>query len=564
MSGGSRATDYQGRGSVLLARNRQEVHRIGDKEMTESGFDHDVKNGDLVEAIEVIGPDSEGAPRRMRGRLQIVHVDALDYDRYSIEGVGVDTSTIRRIAEIEPTSSSETQVTQPGALPEVPVPFRLATWNLNHWQQPIRPIDTRAAAWDFLRSDIKADAALIQETVPPKSLDRSSYVYREIAGHRPWGSAVVSFDPAVSLEEIWAVRTPYSSRRFTIANTYPGSVAIAELSIPGVAPITLVSLYCVMDVYAQTTLLRVIADLVPLFDSAHGSRVILGGDLNLTKATQKELDLRRAKGVLGALESLGLEEVSAFIDNPPASNPECPCGGGGSCRHLLTWKGQELDHLYVSLALRGQVRGLVLRSDAVASGMSDHAPIVLDLALSRQPAPRQWDAATFAEEMGMRRGAAAANAIDKLVAWAGDKQVRLRHDGVRDVELSRFPCSEAVDPEMWLQIDRGGVLGWMNTVSFRALGDVVVQFQYMTHPPFDTTAGREELRQRLAAIGADVPPSRLNGRPAFPLALLERPESFEAFIGVLEWFVDEAVLQVPATFDTPGTGALPTEDPTDG
>ena len=532
--------------------------------MAGSGFDHDPEKGDLVEATEAIGPDTENVPRRLRGRLQIRHVDALGYDRYSIEGVGVEPSTIRRVSEIEPTSSSETEVTGPGALPEVPVPFRVATWNLNHWQQPIRPIDTRSAAWEFLRSDIKADAALIQETVPPQALDRTSYVYREIAGHRPWGSAVVSFDPAVRLEEIWAVRTPFSSRRFTIANTYPGSVAIAELSIPGVAPITFVSLYCVIDVYAQTTLLRVIADLVPLFDSAHGSRVILGGDLNLTTATRKEYDLRRGKGVLGALESLGLDEVTGLVDNPPASNPECPCGRGGSCRHLPTWKGQELDHLYVSHALRGQVRALVLRSDAVACGLSDHAPIVLELALSRRAAKRKWDRATFAAEIGARHGAGAANVIQQLVAWAEDKQVRLSREGVRDVELARFPCSEAVDPEMWLQIDRGGVLGWMNTVSFRARGDVVVQFQHMTHPPFDTTTKREELRQRLAAIGAVIPSSRMNGRPEFPLSVLERPESFEAFIGILEWFVDEAVLPMRVAPDPLVAEPVQAEDPTVG
>jgi hypothetical protein len=100
--------------------------------------------------------------------------------------------------------------------------------------------------------------------------------------------------------------------------------------------------------------------------------------------------------------------------------------------------------------------------------------------------------------------------------------------------------------------------------SFRARGDVVVQFQYMTHPPFDATAKREELRQRLAAIGADVPANRLNGRPAFPLSVLERPESFEAFIGILEWFVDEAVLPLLVAADSLAVAPAQAEDPAVG
>jgi hypothetical protein len=127
-----------------------------------------------------------------------------------------------------------------------PVLLRVASWNMNHWRQPTRPDDTRAQAWTFLRHELRPDVALLQETVPPASIGRSSFVYREIADYRPWGSAVVTRD-GLALEEVWAVKTRFSRRRFQLANTFPGSVAV-----DGVAPITFVSVYNVGDTYHET------------------------------------------------------------------------------------------------------------------------------------------------------------------------------------------------------------------------------------------------------------------------------------------------------------------------
>ena len=147
------------------------------------------------------------------------------------------------------------------------VPLRLVTWNLNHWRQPLLPTDTRRAAWAYLAEGIGASAALLQEAVPPLELTRDRAVYGEIAGHRNWGSAVVALDPGVSIEPLRSVRSQWNRRRFLLANTHPGSVAIAQLTVPGIQPITLVSVYGVLDGSAVSTMFRVVADLVPLFDS---------------------------------------------------------------------------------------------------------------------------------------------------------------------------------------------------------------------------------------------------------------------------------------------------------
>lgn len=47
-----------------------------------------------VRAVEYSGPDSEGRPRALIGRLQVHYVKTLDYDRFSVDGVGVDPLSI--------------------------------------------------------------------------------------------------------------------------------------------------------------------------------------------------------------------------------------------------------------------------------------------------------------------------------------------------------------------------------------------------------------------------------------------------------------------------------------
>lgn len=427
---------------------------------------------------------------------------------------------------LEPNRPSEEQA----------VPFRVVTWNLNHWQQPV---DTRAAGWEYVQSSLRADVALFQETVPPDGFKPNQVVYREIAGYRPWGSAVAAFRDGASIEELWAVKTPFSRRRFTLANTFPGAVSVAEVKLDGLAPITFVSVYNVIDTYAQTTLLRIIADLIPLFDSAKGSRVILGGDLNMALSTRDDYYLKRGRGILGALASLGLEEVTSLpIERPPA-NPDCPCGQPTTCRHIPTWKGSELDHLYVTKSLRDQVKAIRV-DQSVVGKLSDHAPLILDLALSHEPAPRTWDCESFAAEIGRRHGRPAQGVVEALFRWATDKEVALRARGIRDVDLTRFPISRGASPELWFQIDYSGtVRALMYSISIKASGQVVVQFQWMRQPPFDTSAGRNDLREVLNRIeGVDLPEDRLSGRPSFPIQALEDPASLGQLMAVLDQIVD--------------------------
>lgn len=441
--------------------------------------------------------------------------------------------------------------------------IRLVTWNLNHWRQAMLPTDTRRAAWEYLSSGIGARVALVQEAVPPLELERDRAVYGEIAGHRNWGSAVVALDPGLSIEPLRAVRIPWTRRRFLLANTHPGSVAIARLLVPGIQPITLVSVYGVLDGSPVSTMLRVIADLIPLFDSPNGARVILGGDLNVSSSTKDPKQIARAEAVFAAIRSLGLVEAKSLVAQPPASPLDCPCGNGRTCAHLGTWANVELDHLFVSPSLAGQLTALSVDKAAVEAGLSDHAPMILDLALSTERTPQTWDEESFAEEIGRRHGPGARDVIEKLVNWAERKERELASAvGVRTKTFTRFPTNgSTTEPELWFQVDLDlEPRGTQSTISVRARGDVVVQFGSMRHPPFDAEAARNQLRVALNGMkGVDIPESELSRCPSFPLAALEDPANLVHLAAALDRIATEshAVLPIesvrPELSDDPAT-----------
>jgi len=43
--------------------------------------------------------------------------------------------------------------------------IRIVSWNMQHWSR--KPAE-RTAAWDYLKTTLKPDFALLQETVPPQ------------------------------------------------------------------------------------------------------------------------------------------------------------------------------------------------------------------------------------------------------------------------------------------------------------------------------------------------------------------------------------------------------------
>ena len=70
-------------------------------------------------------------------------------------------------------------------------------------------------------------------------------------------------------------------------------------------------------------------------------------------------------------------------------------------------------------------------------------------------------------------------------------------------------------------------------------GKVEVVFQYMaSRAPFDDVEVREHFRQLLNSIdGIDLPASKIELRPGFPMEVLQHPDRRDAVIEALAWFI---------------------------
>ena len=435
------------------------------------------------------------------------------------------------------------------AAPAEPVPLRVATWNLNHWRQPLLPVDTRRCAWEHLAGPMGVSVALVQEAVPPVDIPRARAVYGDLAGHRAWGSGVVALDPSVDIEPIRSVRMPWSRRRYLLDQSRPGSTAVARVTIPGIQPITFVSIYGVMDGSALMSLHQIVAELLPLFDSPDGARVILGGDFNVTQSSDDSRYVARANAVLDAVTSLGLVEVKTLRTEPLPGHLECRCGGAPSCGHLGTWKSSELDHLYVSPALAPQVQSLTLDATGVDAGFSDHGALVADLELTGERTPHGWDEEAFGVEIGRRHGAAARGVVEALVSWAEQKERDLASTaGVTAKVLTRFPTNGVTaEPELMFPVDiQTEPRGSQPTISIHADGQVVMWLGGMRHPPFNEKGGREQLRKALNAMdGVHVHWRQVNGWPRFPIAVLEDRDNLLKLVGVLDRVATESHSAAP-------------------
>ena len=419
----------------------------------------------------------------------------------------------------------------------------VGTWNMDHWK---RTSEQRKDAWSYLKSKSKADVMLLQESVAPSDIPRNSFVHREIAGRRPWGSSVVAFDTELEIEEIDAVGTRYGPTRFSMLGSLPGSVIVARIHVPEVGPITCVSVYGMIDDgYSQTRMFRVIADLIPLFDSDDGRRVILGGDFNVTTAACPDtLELPRYRAILSAIESLGLVNLATTAACRPEPITGCPCRAC-DCRHVRTFgddPGTQLDFLYATKELAH--RCTRLRVDhSVMGTLSDHAPLIAEFKVSPLKGSIVVDPDSFVEELRACKGCECARIAEDLIAWGQRKHVELEGSRGRVAYFNRLPTRNTDPPEIWFQLDRlpladgTGLLQW--TFSIKA-DRVVVQFQYMS-APFDTMNAREELWSKLCQIQGVTLDKRLNGRPSFPLQDLARPGNLKQFQCVFSKMIDKTL-----------------------
>lgn len=259
----------------------------------------------------------------------------------------------------------------------------VATWNL-HQAMDRRPANM-AATQRFLEDEIRPTVALLQEVAVGSETALGPFFNQ--AGELPYGTAVVAYQG--KLEPLPEVTTRYSATTaFQISPRVPGTFAAARVvDLPGVEPFVAISLYGRMaPLYAQTSVLRAVADLVPLFDAPQlNRRIVIGGDLNVYDQTDDQVMRRRWEAILALIDSLGL--VNLLKQTQPARGPlpDCPCKGPG-CWHVETFRHRNrpadrpgfftTDYLFASPDLASRLSRLEVVGRQEAWELSDHCPVV--------------------------------------------------------------------------------------------------------------------------------------------------------------------------------------------
>ena len=107
--------------------------------------------------------------------------------------------------------------------------MRVVSWNMNRLA---RSEANHKRAWDYLRDELHADLALVQEARPPAEF--KSKVYRPVGKKQyNWGSAVVALRPDLTLQPRPRVPLKESLPDAVAANelpdSHPGACAVADV-----------------------------------------------------------------------------------------------------------------------------------------------------------------------------------------------------------------------------------------------------------------------------------------------------------------------------------------------
>ena len=230
--------------------------------------------------------------------------------------------------------------------------MKIATWNMGYWQHK----NQAQKAWDYMENVIAPDVALVQEAVPPtKGAYSDHFVWREIGGHRNWGSGV--FSKGLPLQEL------------DFENGQKGAVVAAEVTLQDGSILTAVSLYGLIDQwsYAITTLHRAVSDLTPLLVGKMGRRrVMIGGDFNASVQCDEEYGGRSHRIFFERLEDFGLVDCLGRFRSKPVQ----------TLRHNKSNIPWENDYIFANKAVKDRLASCDVVDDPIVWTLSDHNPVV--------------------------------------------------------------------------------------------------------------------------------------------------------------------------------------------
>lgn len=239
-----------------------------------------------------------------------------------------------------------------------------------------------------------ADVALLQEawpeSLPSGWIGRPAGTAGRDGKRRPWTAAVVPLTDNVTLSPVTDAEGTWNGRALGTAPlecVSLGRAAVAQAETP-VGALTLVSMYGLMEFgYASGNVLRTIADLEPVLDSAAlPSDLLLAGDWNIGTwwHGRDQKYARREGAVLSLLAAYGLVDLlDTHLDQDRGRLAGCPCLLD-SCRHVWTYRkdsrnvAYQDDYAFCTAALASRVSKASVDPDwDWASAVSDHAPLVI-------------------------------------------------------------------------------------------------------------------------------------------------------------------------------------------
>lgn len=141
---------------------------------------------------------------------------------------------------------------------------------------------------------------------------------------------------------------------------------------------------------------------------------------------------------------------------------------------------------------------------------------------------RQWDEASFFEDMEARNGAKATNVARSILQWVPSRGIEVRWGkGKADGSCNPFYSHNGKDYQL--------LALWTKT------GNIEFTFEYLANkPPFDAVAKREEYRDKLNAIsGINIPPDKIPKRPNESLTVFSEPEKLSQLKQFIEWVIQE-------------------------
>lgn len=232
----------------------------------------------------------------------------------------------------------------------------VVSWNMNHWQQERGGARPPSEAWEYLRSSLRADVALVQEAALPTEFQPAGSVGVFADAGRSWGTGIVDLS-GVGIDELKTFSSPDRRSTMELRWTTPGAAAAAWIG-SGTDALLAISLYGqFVGGSSYAAMLHQAADLAPLLnDFATVERSLIAGDFNLNaqwvndEAWYNKLE----QGILDTFTVWGLRELISESDLRRAA--DCPCGRD-SCRHVQTyWKAGSLtpwqnDHVFASAGL---------------------------------------------------------------------------------------------------------------------------------------------------------------------------------------------------------------------